>query len=125
MGNISSVFSLLPGCDKCMVIEGISNVGDMSVFSQFLQADISPSANEEHIVSSLYLMGEWGQLTHTDQPVHRFQTKNFDLYSRVDSVFSFRPEHGAGPEGFQGAGWLHGLHWRTRLPARQHQRSVR
>lgn len=125
VGNITSVFNILPGCDKCLVIRGISTVGDMSMFSKVLNVDISsPGADEEHIVSSIYLMGGWGQETHTDQPRRRFQTEILCLYSRVDSVSSCRPEHGARPAGVQGAGPLHGLHRRTRLPARQHQRCL-
>lgn len=89
VGNITSVFNLLPTCDKCLVIEGISTVGDLSMFSQLLSMDTSSlRADEEHIASSVYLMGGRGQQTHHNQPQNRLQTENLSLYSRVDSVCS-------------------------------------
>ncbi|XP_075867602.1 uncharacterized protein LOC142877108 [Nelusetta ayraudi] len=57
MGNLTSVFSLLPSCDSCLVIHGFNTLRDAKTFSKYFKLDISlPEEDEEHIISSIYLM---------------------------------------------------------------------
>lgn len=85
VGNLTSVFSLLPSCDSCLVIQGFNTLRDAKTFSKFFKLDISlpEEEDEEHVISSIYLMGGLGQQTYTDQPQHSFQTEELCVHSFI------------------------------------------
>lgn len=85
VGNLTSVFGLLPSCDSCLVIHGTNTVRDAKLFSKYFKLDISlpEEEGEEHVISSIYLMGGQGQQTYTDQPQHSFQTEELCVHSFI------------------------------------------
>lgn len=84
VGNMSSVFSLLPSCEGCLVIHGINIVRDVKMFSKFFKLDLTGlEDNEEQIITSIYLMGGQGQQTHTDQSQQSFQTEELFVHTFI------------------------------------------